>query len=40
MHILQLALCDSGGGGGGGIYVFVVGACGDAGCMQMWWQAI
>ena len=27
-------------GGGDVIYVFVVGACGDAGCMQMWWQAI
>ena len=24
-------------GGGDGIYVLVLGACGDAGCMQMWW---
>ena len=45
MHILQLALCgggcgDGGGGDGGGdgMYVCVLGACGDAGCMQMWWQ--
>ena len=31
-YILQLALS---GGGGDGIYAFVVGACGNAGCMHM-----
>ena len=39
MHILKLALCG-GDSGGGGIYVFMEGACSDAGCMQMCWQAI
>ena len=35
MHILPLALCGGGcgDGGGDGIYVCVLGALGDAGCM-------